>query len=133
MNVGLPGIGIGALFYLLLVFVMPFRELWKGLRGAPGPRQWPFIARQWAMAGAMGILMWFEGRWIVGLIRLLVRRGHPAAPGGGHWVAAATASDRANHLLPSLIGSAMVMATLLILVHASALIEGRNRPARQIF
>lgn len=49
MNPGLPGTGIGGLFYILSALWMPVCELWRRRQGdAPG--QWPLVARQFAIA-----------------------------------------------------------------------------------
>jgi hypothetical protein len=49
MNPGLPGAGIGGLFYVLSALWMPICELWRRWRGdAPG--QWLLVARQFAIA-----------------------------------------------------------------------------------
>lgn len=61
MTVGLPGTGIGGLFYLLLVFWMPCRELYLLARGRSSVQRWKsiafflsitmaIIATTWAMA-----------------------------------------------------------------------------------
>lgn len=49
MNPGLPGTGIGGLFYILSALWMPICELWRRRQGdAPG--QWPLVARQFGIA-----------------------------------------------------------------------------------
>jgi len=49
MNPGLPGTGIGGLFYILSALWMPICEVWRLWRG-DAPRQWPLVARQFAIA-----------------------------------------------------------------------------------
>jgi hypothetical protein len=49
MSPGLPGTGIGGLFYILSALWMPVCEMWRRRRGA-APRQWPLVARQFAIA-----------------------------------------------------------------------------------
>jgi len=49
MNPGLPGTGIGGLFYILSALWMPICEVWRRSQGdAPG--QWPLVARQFGIA-----------------------------------------------------------------------------------
>ena len=49
MSPGLPGTGIGGLFYILSALWMPVCELWRRSRGdAPG--RWPVVARQFGIA-----------------------------------------------------------------------------------
>jgi hypothetical protein len=49
MNPGLPGAGVGGLFYILSALWMPICELWR-LRRGDAPGQWPLVARQFAIA-----------------------------------------------------------------------------------
>jgi len=49
MNPGLPGTGIGGLFYILSALWMPVCELWRRRQG-DAPRPWPLVARQFAIA-----------------------------------------------------------------------------------
>jgi hypothetical protein len=61
MNPGLPGAGIGGLFYILSALWMPFCELWRMRRG-DAPAQWPLVATQFAIAvgivAVMGGVFW---------------------------------------------------------------------------
>ena len=50
MFAGLPGIGVGTLFYVLSAFWMPFRELPLLLRGQSSVKRWRLIARQLVFA-----------------------------------------------------------------------------------
>jgi hypothetical protein len=58
MNPGLPGAGIGGLFYILSALWMPVCELWR-LRRGDVPGQWPLVARQFAIA--VGIVLAMSG------------------------------------------------------------------------
>jgi hypothetical protein len=58
MNPGLPGAGIGGLFYILSALWMPVCELWRMRRGN-APAQWPLVARQFAIA--VGIVAAMSG------------------------------------------------------------------------
>jgi hypothetical protein len=49
-NAGLPGTGLGGLFYLLLAFWMPVAELPKTLRGQSSRARWRRIGTQFALA-----------------------------------------------------------------------------------
>jgi len=48
MFAGLPGIGVGTLFYVLLAFAMPFTELIQVVRGKSSVARWRRIALQLA-------------------------------------------------------------------------------------
>jgi hypothetical protein len=49
-NAGLPGTGLGGLFYLLLAFWMPLAELPRTIRGRSSRARWRRIGTQFAMA-----------------------------------------------------------------------------------
>jgi len=64
MTAGLPGSGIGGLYYLALVVVMPFREIWLTLRGRSSAARWRFVARSLGLA--VGIVLALYGTsWLV--------------------------------------------------------------------
>lgn len=49
MSPGLPGTGIGGLFYILSALCMPVCEVWRRWRG-DATRPWPLVGRQFAIA-----------------------------------------------------------------------------------
>ena len=53
MTVGIPGTGLGGLFYFLLVALMPFYELLLTLRGRSSLARWRRVAHHLALLGAM--------------------------------------------------------------------------------
>ncbi|MBN8646043.1 MAG: hypothetical protein J0L61_12475 [Planctomycetes bacterium] len=53
MVVGVPGTGIGGLFYLLMACSMPFVEAWKWVRGERSQRRWGFIIAQLGLVGSI--------------------------------------------------------------------------------
>lgn len=61
MNPGLPGMGIGGLFYILSALLMPICEMRRRLQGGAAGR-WPLVARQFGIAigivGAMSGVFW---------------------------------------------------------------------------
>ena len=63
MNAGLPGTGIGGVFYLVSALLMPFLELFRTLRGESGLERWVLVARQLLMAGTI-----MGGMWMMGLL-----------------------------------------------------------------
>lgn len=50
MNAGLPGTGIGGLFYVLLALLMPVRELYLTARGRSSRERWRVVLGQVAIA-----------------------------------------------------------------------------------
>ena len=61
MNPGLPGSGIGGLFYILGALWMPICEVWRRWQG-DAPRRWLLVATQFAIAvgvvAAMSGVFW---------------------------------------------------------------------------
>jgi hypothetical protein len=67
MTVGLPGAGIGGLFYLASTLLLPFRSFWRRLRGRPDPVTSRQIAH--SLSIALGIIggLWFAG-WLLAFV-----------------------------------------------------------------
>lgn len=53
MSAGLPGLGLGGLFFIFSALLSPFVELWRTLRGRSSGQRWRMVARQLAQALAM--------------------------------------------------------------------------------
>ncbi len=66
MTVGVPGTGIGGMFYLVSALVMPLRQAYRSLRRRPSSGKWRVIAGQTAMAGAILAAIWVTG-WLLGI------------------------------------------------------------------
>jgi hypothetical protein len=67
MTVGLPGAGIGGLFYLASALLMPVRELWGFARDPRAPRRWGVALRQASLAAGILAALWATG-WLLGLV-----------------------------------------------------------------
>ena len=67
MVAGLPGTGIGGIFYLMTAICMPIRELPRLMRGKSSLRRWRFILKQWGMTGGIIFGFWITG-WVLTLI-----------------------------------------------------------------
>jgi hypothetical protein len=72
MTAGLAGFGIGGIFYLCLVLVMPLRELYYTAKGKTSLDRWKQVGFQWSLAMLMIIAMLIEFfvvragiRWVV--------------------------------------------------------------------
>jgi hypothetical protein len=61
MTAGLPGVGIGGIFYLTSALLMPVRSLVAVLRGRPDEARWPMALRQAALAGGILGALWLTG------------------------------------------------------------------------
>jgi hypothetical protein len=55
MSAGLPGLGLGGLFFIFSALLAPFPELWRTIRGRSRPGVWRIVGRQFAQAVAMVI------------------------------------------------------------------------------
>jgi hypothetical protein len=63
MTAGMPGAGLGSVFYLISAIAMPFRELAGALLRPNESRRWELAIRQAALAGCV-----MGGMWITGLV-----------------------------------------------------------------
>jgi len=53
VSAGLPGLGLGGLFFIFSALLAPFRQLWRTFRGRSRPGDWAMIGRQFAQATVM--------------------------------------------------------------------------------
>jgi hypothetical protein len=80
MTAGLPGSGIGGLFYLLTALLMPLHELGMALKGASSPQRRRVVAFQSTIALGIVLMVWATG-WALGW--LIQAAGQPAFAGNG--------------------------------------------------
>jgi hypothetical protein len=104
MSAGLPGLGLGGLFFIFSALLAPFPELWRTLRGRSDLASWRVIGRQMAQALAM-----------VAAIDLTLRLTYVVLSAAG--VGDPPAADEATVLPLNLIG---ITTGLLVLVLCSA-------------
>ncbi len=67
MTAGLPGTGIGGVFYLISALLMPVNELVLTLRGRSSLARWRQVLRQLTMSAAI-----VGGMWLIGVLAGLV-------------------------------------------------------------
>jgi len=129
MNAGLPGAGIGGVFYLVLALFMPFLELFKTFRGESSLARWGVVLRQVVMAGAI-----LGGMWLMGLfLGVLVEMASSADTSKiTHMIAAGNSSGFAKlnifHIAP-VVMSLITLTTILVATHVCVLVF--RRPATQ--
>jgi len=58
MVVGLPGTGIGGLFYLCMALWMPVHELWRLMHGRSSLARWRFIVFNWLIVAGILVTLW---------------------------------------------------------------------------
>ena len=69
MFAGLPGVGVGTLFYILIAFYMPFRELPRVFNGTSSIENWRLILRQMFYAVGIIVTVMFAEKvmlWVLG-------------------------------------------------------------------
>jgi len=118
MIVGLPGTGLGGVYYALLILLMPFRELW--LRGRRG--SWRFILRLWLLLGLIVAGLALKV-WVVKLLLgpADLAQALPAA-------SMSVAAD--SYVLPALaISPLATLAALMTGIHCLRL--AKRRPSRR--
>lgn len=65
MTAGIPGTGIGGLFYVMAALLLPLRGLARMTRGVRSA--WPTVLRQTGLAIGIGLGLWATG-WMLGFI-----------------------------------------------------------------
>jgi hypothetical protein len=80
MTAGLPGTGIGCMFYLISALCMPFIEMYLTCRGRSSRQRWKLVAKQ--LGFALGIA---GGFWVTGwcLSRILPAQHALSLQGSG--------------------------------------------------
>ena len=108
MNPGLPGAGIGGLFYILSALWMPICELWRRRQGqAPG--RWPLVARQVGIA--VGIIVAMSGAfWALDTVLLLQQvAAHAAGQMHAMWTLRVSALAVTSGVLATVLGTVHVV------------------------
>jgi hypothetical protein len=120
MTPGVPGAGIGGLFYLASTLLLPFRSLARRLRGQPDS----LTARQavHTLAIASGVI---AGLWVTGWILALLVPDEML-----HSPAAASGAVRARTVLPVATFATAVgtLLTVLIAVEIARYAQARRQP-----
>ncbi len=114
MFAGLPGIGVGTLFYVVMAFWMPIRELPRLFDGTSTVQNWKLILRQ--MFYAIGIIVTVMMAEKVMLWVLGDRNIKPFSP--ATWVHGELGTHAGGSLL-----AAPIMASVLLLVGVLAFVE----------
>ena len=72
MSVGLPALGLGGMFYMLLIVWMVLRELARKAAGDSQPSRWPFIGEMVVIGLLMVLAAFAEALFIRGALDLTV-------------------------------------------------------------
>lgn len=84
MIAGVPGTGLGGVFYLLCALCMPLYETARILRGRSDTR-WGVVAMQFGLAVGIFGGMWLTG-WLLGLVLIDVADIMEISPGQSRWL-----------------------------------------------
>ena len=117
---GLPGTGLGGIFYMLLVIWMGVRETWLLTRRTSGRAQWMQIARLGSLAICIVSALWLEGWLLVQAFNWFPGLGPDEESARTYLTALAPALTSAPFL---------ILAVLLGGIHVLRL---RQRPARSV-
>jgi hypothetical protein len=129
MFAGLPGIGVGTLFYVLIALVMPFAELVKVVQGTSSLARWRRIIRQWLHAVSIVLSIMFAERvmlWMLG-------QAGPNSLNPAYFLNRSLSSQAPQSVLAAPItASLLILGAILLTVEASHLIKllRRKRAAR---
>jgi hypothetical protein len=120
---GLPGTGIGGLFFILSAFFMVVVELQRTLRGKSSRARWRIVGRHAAVAATM-VAAVTAAIWIVH--RLVFAAGGKAGAGGSK-----SAHTVANQLVPfsPVLITLAVLAMVLLTGYVAKFVFGRGEAA----
>ena len=115
MFAGLPGIGVGTLFYVLSALWMPLRELGALVRGESSLERWRLIAVQFCFAISIIASVAAADRMLaLSLGRKSVESVNPAG----------LLNQEIAGLAPESVLAAPIMASLLLLAGVLVIVEG---------
>lgn len=124
MTAGLPGAGIGGLFYLASALLMPARSLVHTLRGRHAEARWGLALRQSSLAAGVIAALWATGELLGRLLSPEARQA--LATSAGQAAAAGPRNAIGTHALA--FGVVTLVAVLLVVQVARALVPV-HRPA----
>jgi hypothetical protein len=121
MSVGIPGIGIGAVFYVISALLMVVLELYRTIRGRSSLARWRVVGHQAAIAACI-ILLMVVAMWSLRLIvpastHLDIRVGNALGTGAG--------SGPGGPLVAAFLGTLVGLSLVFCLVRALLWVAGR--------
>ena len=126
MFAGLPGIGVGTLFYVLTALWMPFREIAFLVRGESNWRRWRLIGTQFvfaisiiaSIAVADRLVLWCLTDDVVGSV------------GPANWVHEQMGGYAPQSVLAAPIAASFLLLALVLVFVELARLWVRNRPVQ---
>ena len=132
MFAGLPGIGVGTLFYVLMALLMPVCEIPRVIKGTSSLARWRLIVRQLIYATGIVATVMFAERllmWIIGQSK--VAPFSPAAFLHGELGARAGDSILAAPITASILLLGGVLLTVELLRLVNKVTQSRARESGQ--
>jgi hypothetical protein len=129
MTVGLPGTGIGGIFYLLLAIWMPIRESARTLKGRTNLRRWGFITLQLLFVLGVVTAMWSE-LWL--LNQMLIWTWGTLKINGPLFITERTFTQTKFMVLASASASFVSLTFVITSVHVLRFFVHQNHRKRQI-
>ena len=126
MFAGLPGIGVGTLFYVVMAFWMPVREIPRVLQGRSSVATWKLIVQQMFYAAGIVVTVMFAEKVLLWLLSdSQIRPLSPATWVHAELGARATGSILAAPIAASilLLGAVLIAVELLRVIYARLAVE----------
>jgi len=120
MSPGLPGTGIGGLFYLLSAIWMPFYEVGRVSMGR-GRRSWRMVTTQFALATGILAGIWLTG-WLIGAVVVMNVMGVTVGQLTNQAGAVGTVVNVVR--MVAICGPLALLALVLLMVHLLRLVVG---------
>jgi hypothetical protein len=111
MFAGLPGIGVGTLFYVLMAFWMPVRELPRVIQGTSSLATWKIIVRQMFYAVSIIVTVMFAERVL--LAALGVSQVKPFSP--ATWLHGELGTHASGSILAAPIMASVLLLSLVLI------------------
>jgi hypothetical protein len=111
MFAGLPGIGVGTLFYVLMALWMPVRELPRVFRGTSSVKTWKIILRQLFYAVSIIVTVMFAERVLMALLG--VSQVKPFSP--ATWLYGELGTRASGSILAAPIMASVVLLALVLI------------------
>ena len=115
MFAGLPGIGVGTLFYVLAAFWMPLREIPRVMRGSSSVAAWRLIMLQLVHATGILVTVVIAERFLLWMLGGSVQPFSPASFINGELSERGDASIFAAPIMASLVLLALVLLAVELL------------------
>ena len=126
MFAGLPGVGVGTLFYILIAFWMPVREIPRVFQGTSSIDNWRLILRQMFYAVGIIVTVMFAEKvmlWVLGDNRV-----NPLSP--ATWVHSELGARAGGSILAApIMASILLLAGVLMSVELLRAVMMLRRPA----